>query len=114
MPQWLIYSLAFCGAVDIVIALLKLVTKPLFRIRRRGRSQRVRIASLKDTVYRLEQDVHHTRDMCEKQGEVLGDIWKANKLMEQELAKLTTWAKQVKTVTDLWETKVKEAGPDGP
>lgn len=114
MPTWLIYSLAFCGAVDIVLTVLGTVTKPIFRNRRRIRSQRVRIATLRATVYDMESTVSMMRNDQKEQADMMLDVVASMKDQAQMLKELTTWAKQVRTVTDLWEKKFKETGPDGP
>ena len=104
MPQWLIYSLAFCGAVDIVMALLKLVTKPALRYRRRFRSQRSAISSQRHTLYSIEGDIEKLRESAKEQNDIMLDMCREMKSHSMALTLLNDWKREF----------AKEAGPDGP
>ncbi len=110
MPNWLLYCLAGYGCLEFLTSLI-------VHIRRaapaRGRSLRMRVASLKETVYRLESTISEMREGMRTDNGIMLDIVRSMKDQAQTLKELATWAKQVRTVTDLWDKKFKESGPDG-
>lgn len=109
MPQWILYMLAGAGACFFLMMLLDAVTELL----KSAKDRRIRIKSLKQTVYLLEGDIIEQKKLQDKQGEVLGDMWKAVQLMRQQVVEIQQWRSHVSEVTDHWKRQ-KEAGPDGP
>lgn len=109
MPVWVLYMLAGIGVVFVLLILSYIVIELV----KNGKDRRLRITSLKHTLYSMESDISELNRFAKDQHDIMVDIVASLKDQAVTIRELTSWKDRVHRVTRTWE-EFKESGPDGP